>query len=108
MKAVLVMKNMPTRCADCICFADRMVHASCKVINREVAEHEIWKCKPSWCPLKEDNEQEIRNKAIEEFKKAIVAEYDNDACPNVTDYLDYKLSIRELFEIAESMKGEKE
>ena len=56
----------------------------------------------------EHYEQEIRNKAIEEFEKHIVAEYDNDACPNVTDYLDYRLSIRELFEIAESMKGEKE
>ena len=51
-------------------------------------------------------EQEIRNKAIDDFTKEIVAEYDNDGCPGVTDYLDYRLSIRELFEIAEQMKGE--
>ena len=47
-----------------------------------------------------------RNKAIDDFTKEIVAEYDNDGCPGVTDYLDYRLSIRELFEIAEQMKGE--
>ena len=46
-----------------------------------------------------------RNKAIDEFVKEIEAEYDNDACPNVIDYLDYKISIRDLFEIAEQMKG---
>lgn len=51
-------------------------------------------------------ESEIKNKAIEEFTKEIVAEYDNDGCPGVTDYLDYKLSIRELFQIAEQIKGE--
>ena len=51
-------------------------------------------------------EQEIRNKAIDEFMSLVVAEYDNDGCPNVTDYLDYRLSIRELFDIAEQMKGE--
>lgn len=52
------------------------------------------------------DEEEIRNKAIDEFVKEIEAEYDNDACPNVTDYLDYKISIRDLFKIAEQMKGE--
>ena len=51
-------------------------------------------------------EKEIRNKAIDDFAKEIVVEYDNDGCPNVTDYLDYRLTIRELFEIAEQMKGE--
>ena len=48
----------------------------------------------------------VRNKAIDEFMSLVVAEYDNDGCPNVTDYLDYRLSIRELFDIAEQMKGE--
>lgn len=46
-----------------------------------------------------------RNKAIDDFTKEIVAEYENDGCPGVTDYLDYRLSIRELFAIAEQMKG---
>ena len=49
---------------------------------------------------------DTRNKAIDEFTKEIVTEYDNDGCPNVTDYLDYRLTIRELFEIAEQMRGE--
>ena len=51
-------------------------------------------------------EAEIRNKAIDEFTKEIEAEYDNDACPNVDDYLDYKISLRDLFRIAEQLKGE--
>lgn len=45
------------------------------------------------------------NKAIDEFEKEIVAEYDNDACPGVTDYLDYTISIRDLFKIVEQLKG---
>lgn len=47
---------------------------------------------------------EERNKAIDEFVKEIEAEYDNDGCPNVTDYLDYKISIRDLHKIAEQLK----
>ena len=49
--------------------------------------------------------QEIRNKAIEDFAKECEAEYDNDGCPGVSDYLDYKLSLREIFEIAEQLKA---
>lgn len=49
--------------------------------------------------------KEIRNNTIDEFTKEIVAEYDNDGWPGVTDYLDYRLSIGELFQIAEQMKG---
>ena len=45
------------------------------------------------------------NKAIDDFVKEIEAEYDNDGCPNVTDYLDYKISIRDLHKIAEQLKG---
>ena len=45
-----------------------------------------------------------RNKAIDEFVKEIEAEYDNDGCSNVTDYLDYKISIRDLHKIAEQLK----
>ncbi len=52
-----------------------------------------------------DIEQEIRNKAIDEFVKEIESEYDNDGCPNVADYLDYKISIRDLIKIAELLKG---
>lgn len=44
-------------------------------------------------------------KAIDSFVKEIETEYDNDACPNVTDYLDYKISLRDLFRIAEQMKA---
>ena len=47
---------------------------------------------------------EIRNKAIDDFVKECEAEYDNDGCPDVSDYLDYKLSLREIFEIAERLK----
>ena len=50
------------------------------------------------------DEKEIRNKAIDEFVKEIEAEYDNDGCPNVTDYLDYKISIRDLHKIADQLK----
>lgn len=49
--------------------------------------------------------EEGRAKAIDEFVKEIEAEYDNDGCPNVTDYLDYKISIRDLHKIAEQLKG---
>lgn len=49
--------------------------------------------------------EEAREKAIDEFVMEIEAEYDNDACPNVTDYLDYKISLRDLFKIAERMKN---
>ena len=52
-------------------------------------------------------EAEIRAMAYDRFMKEIEAEYDNDACPNVTDYLDYKISLRDLFRIAEQLKGEK-
>ena len=45
-----------------------------------------------------------RNKAIDEFVKEIEAEYGNDGCPNVTDYLDYKISIRDLHKIADQLK----
>lgn len=55
--------------------------------------------------LNSDSEKEIRNKAIDEFVKEIEAEYDNDGCPNVTDYLDYKISIRDLHKIADQLKG---
>lgn len=48
---------------------------------------------------------EIRNKAIDEFMKQVEVEYDNDACPGVTDWMDYKISIRDLFRIAEEMRG---
>ena len=54
----------------------------------------------------DDFEEEIRAKVIDEFAKEIEAEYDNDACPNVTDYLDYKISLRDLFKIAEQLKEE--
>lgn len=54
------------------------------------------------------HDKEIRNKAIDDFAKEIEAEYDNDDCPNVADYLDYEISIRKLFEIAEQLKGEKQ
>ena len=53
-----------------------------------------------------DIEKEIRNRAIDDFAKEIETEYDNDGCPNVSDYLDYKISIRDLFKIAERLKGE--
>lgn len=45
-------------------------------------------------------------KAVDDFSKEIEMVYNNDGCPNVTDYLDYKISIRELFDIAELLKGE--
>lgn len=46
-----------------------------------------------------------RARAIDEFVKEIEAEYNNDGCPNVSDYLDYKISIRDLQKIAEHLKG---
>lgn len=52
----------------------------------------------------EKENKEIRNKAIDEFMKQVEVEYDNDACPNVTDWMDYKISIRDLFKIAEEMR----
>ena len=52
----------------------------------------------------EHYEQESRAKAIDEFCKEIVAEYDNDGCPGVSDYEEYKISIRDLFKIAEQLK----
>ena len=48
---------------------------------------------------------DAREKAIDEFVMEIESEYNNDACPNVTDYLDYKISLRDLFKIAEGMKN---
>lgn len=48
--------------------------------------------------------EEFYNKAIDDFIKEIIAEYDNDGCPNVSDYLDYKVSIRNLDKIAEQLK----
>jgi hypothetical protein len=51
-------------------------------------------------------EADIRAMAIDEFAKEIEAEYDNDACPNVADYLDYKISLRDLFIIADQLKEE--
>ena len=57
-------------------------------------------------PTVTTTEAEIRAKAYERFMKEIEAEYDNDACPNVADYLDYKISLRDLFRIAEQLKEE--
>ena len=45
-----------------------------------------------------------RTKAIDDFVAEIEKEYDNDYCPNVSDYLDYEISIRDLFKIAEQLK----
>ena len=45
------------------------------------------------------------NKAIDDFVSEIEKEYDNDYCPNVSDYLDYEISIRDLFKIAEQLKA---
>lgn len=45
------------------------------------------------------------NNAIDYFVKECEAEYDNDGCPNVADYLDYKISIRDLWKIAEQLKA---
>lgn len=50
-------------------------------------------------------EEEIRNRAIDDFMKECKEEYDNDGCPNVADYLDYKISIRDLCKIAEQLKA---
>lgn len=47
----------------------------------------------------------VRNKAIDDFVAEIEKEYDNDYCPNVSDYLDYEISIRDLFKIAEQLKA---
>lgn len=44
-------------------------------------------------------------RGVDDFSKEIIAEYDNDGCPNVSDYLDYKISIRDLEKIAEELKG---
>lgn len=49
--------------------------------------------------------EDIYGKAIDDFVKECEAEYDNDGCPGVSDYLDYKLSLREIFEIAEQLKA---
>lgn len=49
--------------------------------------------------------EEIRGKAIDDFCAEIKKEYDNDYCPNVSDYLDYKISLRDLFNIAEQLKA---
>ena len=46
-----------------------------------------------------------RNKAIDDFVAEIEKEYDNDYCQNVSDYLDYEISIRDLFKIAEQLKA---
>ena len=46
-----------------------------------------------------------RNKAIDDFVAEIEKEYDNDYCPNVSDYLDYEISIRDLFKIVEELKA---
>ena len=53
----------------------------------------------------EKAKRKARAKAIDEFMKQVEFEYDNDACPNVTDWMDYRLSIRELFKIAEELRG---
>ena len=49
--------------------------------------------------------QKAYNKAIDDFVAEIEKEYDNDYCPNVSDYLDYEISIRDLFKIAEQLKA---
>lgn len=43
------------------------------------------------------------NQGIENFVKEIKKEYDNDACPNVSDCLDYQISIRDLVKISEEL-----
>ena len=48
--------------------------------------------------------KEAYDKAIDEFVEEIENEYDNDACPNVSDYLDYQISLRDLFKIANQLK----
>jgi hypothetical protein len=54
--------------------------------------------------LLEEQNYEVKNSVLNDFVKEIVAEYDNDGCQSVSDYLDYRLSIRELLNIAESLK----
>lgn len=77
-----------------------------EIINRFKGHYSCGKCGRDTERLYEiEHDAEIRAKAIDDFVKEIEAEYDNDGCPNVTDYLDYKISIRDLQKIAEQLKG---
>ena len=57
------------------------------------------------CNSVEEARHNAYNKAIDDFAAEIEKEYDNDYCPNVSDYLDYEISIRDLFKIAEQLKA---
>ena len=57
------------------------------------------------CNSVEEARRNGYNKAIDNFVAEIEKEYDNDYCPNVSDYLDYEISIRDLFKIAEQLKA---
>ena len=107
MKAVLVIDDMPKRCAVCP-LRNNMAGKKlmCYATMQDLSDEEYCKEKPDWCPLKENYEQEIRNKAIEEFvveaMKQLTELELTDDYPTVTDCK----SI--LFEVVKSMKGEKE
>lgn len=60
---------------------------------------------PNTVDLIREVEKMAYNKAIDDYLQEIVQEYDNDASPNVSDYMDYELSLRQLDEIAEQLKA---
>ena len=113
-KALLVM-DMPTRCGTCV-LRNSMAgdNAICHATMQDLTDKEYFEEKPNWCPLKQDNEQEIRTKAIEEFAERLKQQYqtnDINLCLLENEYFSYATSsiVFEDYidEIAESMKGGK-
>ena len=100
------LDNAGTDIIDCLDELDgyRAIGTVEKFKALKLKEHKCEDC--AGCTAWNADCANIREKAIDEFEKEIVADYDNDGCPGVADYLDYKISIRDLFKIAEQLKGE--
>ena len=108
-EAIKRVKGYLTNCLPVDCYEE--IEEIIKVLEQVDIEKDVEELKElrvtSCGYSKEDielNRTAMYNKAIDDFVAEIEKEYDNDYCPNVNDYLDYEISIRDLFKIAEQLK----
>lgn len=65
-KAILIMENMPNRCADCILRASPDPKNPFCVTNfKNISDDEYYNKRPGWCPLRELPQKIGIDKALE-------------------------------------------
>ena len=101
-KAILVI-DMPDGCNNCLLFENYNSNLYCKGLSNRSINYPY--PRQDWCPLKEYDEHNIRDKVIEELKTKFREEFEDKMEQEIEDLINW---ADWLDEIAESMKGEKE